>query len=346
MTKSQDSAVAATASERVAHAVGGDRRAIAQLISALENDEDGAVARELSAILATYAGNAHVVGITGSPGVGKSTCVSALVACYRQRGARVGVLAIDPASPFSGGALLGDRVRMQDHALDSEVFIRSMSSRGALGGLAAAAPRAVRVLDAVGCDVVLIETVGVGQAEVEVAALADTTVVMAAPGLGDGIQAAKAGIIEIADIFAVNKSDRDGAQAVVRDLKGMLALGGRHSVAGSWRPRIVSTVASRGDGIDGLVVAIAEHGDWLDKHGERARRRHARVVAEITAVALARLRSFIVHSGASTGGSQAVGDTARATVADVDALADAVLAGEMSSHAAADSLISALNSRG
>ena len=199
------------------------------------------------ALLAPRAGHARVIGLTGSPGVGKSTSTSALVAAYRRRGMQVGVLAVDPSSPFSGGALLGDRVRMQDHATDDGVFIRSMASRGHLGGLSWATPQALRVLSAAGCDVVLVETVGVGQAEVEVASLADTTLVLLAPGMGDGIQAAKAGILEVADLFVVNKADRDGADTVVRDLRYMLSLGDRRTDEG-WRVPILKTVAARGRG--------------------------------------------------------------------------------------------------
>ncbi|MGH9088942.1 MAG: methylmalonyl Co-A mutase-associated GTPase MeaB, partial [Acidimicrobiales bacterium] len=198
----------------------GDPRAVARLISMVE---DGSPAlREVMATLAPYTGGAYIVGLTGSPGVGKSTSTNALVAEYRARGKRIGVLAVDPSSPFSGGALLGDRVRMQDHATDPEVFIRSMASRGHLGGLAATTPQATRVLGAAGCDVILIETVGVGQSEIEVAEAADTAVVLLAPGMGDGIQAAKAGILEIGDVFVVNKADRDGADATARELNHML----------------------------------------------------------------------------------------------------------------------------
>src|SRR6185437_5996812 len=189
--------------------------------------------RQVAAALADDAGRAHVVGLTGPPGVGKSTTTSALVTTLRARGSRVGVLAVDPSSPFSGGALLGDRVRMAEHAEDPGVFIRSMATRGRLGGLAGATPQALRVLEAAGCDVVLIETVGVGQSEVEVAALADTTVVLLAPGMGDGIQAAKAGILEVGDVFAVNKADRDGADNTVREIQHMLGLGERRA-AGDW----------------------------------------------------------------------------------------------------------------
>jgi LAO/AO transport system ATPase len=228
----------------VEHARAGRPRAVARLISLVENDSP--VLREVAAALAPYGGHAQVVGLTGAPGVGKSTLTSALVSALRADGKRVGVLAVDPSSPFSGGALLGDRVRMQEHATDDGVFIRSMASRGQLGGLSAAVPQALRVLDAARCDVVLVETVGVGQAEVEVASLADTTLLVLAPGFGDGIQAAKAGVIEIADVFVVNKADRDGADQVVRDLRYMQSLGGRHSVAGWTSTASWSDAAGRG----------------------------------------------------------------------------------------------------
>lgn len=195
--------------------------------------------REVAAALAPHTGRAQVVGLTGAPGVGKSTSISVLVRALRKAGKRVGVLAVDPSSPFSGGALLGDRVRMQDHALDHEVFIRSMATRGHLGGVAWATPHALRVLDAAGCDVVLIETVGVGQSEVEVVSLADTTLVLLAPGMGDGIQAAKAGILEVADVFVVNKADREGADQTVRDLKYMISLDRREREGPSWRPPVI-----------------------------------------------------------------------------------------------------------
>src|SRR4030095_13880826 len=227
------------------------------------------------------------VGLAASPGVGKSTSTSSLVTAYRQSGARVGVLAVDPSSPSAGGALLGDRVRMQEHATDPEVYIRSMASRGHLGGLAWATPQALRVLDAAGCDVVLLETVGVGQSELEVASRADTTLVLLAPGMGDGIQAAKAGILEVADVFVVNKADRDGADQTVRDLRYMLSLGGRHSEAGHWRPPISKTVASRekDNGVDEVLEKIEAHRQWLESSGEGDRRRSERAAREIEAIA-------------------------------------------------------------
>ena len=208
----------------------GNPRALARLLSLVEDAHPAL--REVMAALAPYGGRAWVLGLTGSPGVGKSTTTSALVGALRSEGLRVGVLAVDPSSPFSGGALLGDRIRMQDHATDPGVFIRSMATRGHLGGLSWATPQALRVMDAAGCDVVLVETVGVGQSEVEVASLADTTLVLLAPGMGDGIQAAKAGILEIGDVFCVNKADRDGADATVRDIEHMVAARRRRPGAG------------------------------------------------------------------------------------------------------------------
>ncbi len=221
-------------SSLVAQAREGRPRAVARLISLVEGASPQL--REVMAALAPLAGNAYVVGLTGSPGVGKSTSTSALVTAYRKQGRRVGVLAVDPSSPFSGGALLGDRVRMSEHASDPGVYIRSMATRGHLGGLAWAAPQAIRVLDAAGCDVILVETVGVGQSEVEIASQADTSVVLLAPGMGDGIQAAKAGILEIGDVYVVNKADRDGADATARELNHMLGLGESRG-PGDWRPR-------------------------------------------------------------------------------------------------------------
>jgi LAO/AO transport system kinase len=311
----------------VARAREGDARSVARLISLVE-DASPAV-REVAAALSPHTGHAQVLGLTGSPGVGKSTTTTAIVRALRQAGRRVGVLAVDPSSPFSGGALLGDRVRMQDHAGDSGVYIRSMASRGHLGGLAWATPQALRVLDAAGCDVVLVETVGVGQSELEIASLADTTLVLVAPGMGDGIQAAKAGILEVADVFVVNKADRDGADQTVRDLRYMLSLGGRHSEAGSWRPSICRTVATResDNGIDGVLAAVEQHREWLASSGEGHRRRAERAAREIEAIALAALRERMgdVHGSAALG-----------------SLAEQVVAGQTDPFRAADELVAQL----
>jgi len=266
----------------VARAQQGQAAAIARLISLVEDDSPALP--DVSAALAPHTGQAHIVGLTGSPGVGKSTSTSALVAGLRRRGKRVAVLAIDPSSPFSGGALLGDRVRMSEHDTDPEVFIRSMASRGHLGGLAGAAPQALRVLDAAGCDVILVETVGVGQSEVEIAGIADTTVVLLAPGMGDGIQAAKAGILEIGDIFVINKADREGANTTRRELRSMIGMRADHP---DWTPPIVLTVATKGEGTDELVDAIDQHFTHLTESGELARRRVGRARREIEALALA-----------------------------------------------------------
>jgi len=307
----------------VGRARDGDARAVARLISLVEDASPSL--REVSAKLAPHTGNAQIVGVTGSPGVGKSTSTSAMVTALRKTGKRVGILAVDPSSPFSGGALLGDRVRMQDHATDREVYIRSMATRGHLGGLSWATPQALRVLDAAGCDIVLIETVGVGQSEVEVAGLADTTLVLLAPGMGDGIQAAKAGILEIGDIYVVNKADRDGADQVARDLRAMLSLAER--LEGGWRPPIVKTVAQNGDGLDKLVEAIDDHRDWMNEHGELAVRRRRRARDEIEAIAVTALRERFgdIHGDAR-----------------LDGLADAVVAGESDPYTAADEVLAAL----
>jgi len=271
----------------VAAAAQSSPRAVARLVSLIEDAHP--VLREVMAALAPYTGRARVIGLTGSPGVGKSTSTSALVSAFRGKGLRVGVLAVDPSSPFSGGALLGDRIRMQEHATDSGVFIRSMATRGHLGGLAWATPQALRVLDAAGCDVVLVETVGVGQSEVEVAGAADTTVVLLAPGMGDGIQAAKAGILEIGDVFVVNKADRDGADATARDLRHMISLGERRE-ADDWRPSVIKTVAVTGVGVDDLVEALDKHHEWALRTGALAERRRQRAAAEIEAIALTDVR--------------------------------------------------------
>jgi len=296
---------------------------VARLISLVEDASP--LLREVSALLVAHTGNAHVVGVTGSPGVGKSTTTSALVAGLRSAGKRVGVLAVDPSSPFSGGALLGDRVRMQEHATDRRVYIRSMASRGHLGGLAWSTPQAVRVLDAAGCDVVLVETVGVGQSEVEVAGLADTTLVLLAPGMGDGIQAAKAGLLEVGDIYVINKADRDGADQVRRDLRSMLALGNRDDAA--WRPPIIKTVAIKSEGIDEVVAKIDAHLSWLAESGELQRRRTRRARDEIETIAVTALRSRLADLH---------GDKR------LDALATRVVGGRCDPYTAADELVESL----
>jgi LAO/AO transport system kinase len=286
--------------------------------------------REVATALAPHTGRAQVVGLTGSPGVGKSTSTSALVSALRKQGKRVGVLAVDPSSPFSGGALLGDRVRMQEHATDSGVFIRSMATRGHLGGLSWATPQALRVLDAAGCDVVLVETVGVGQSEIEVVSLADTTIVLLAPGMGDGIQAAKAGILEVADIFVVNKADRDGADQTVRDLRYMLSLGERRERDGStWKAPIVRTVASKGEGIDDVVATLDQHREWMAKSGERDRRRQLRARAEIEAITLEQVRLRIGDIRGS---------------GNLPELAKRVVAGELDPYTAAEELMDTVSS--
>ncbi|OWV10780.1 methylmalonyl Co-A mutase-associated GTPase MeaB [Micromonospora wenchangensis] len=302
----------------------GDPRAVARLITLVESGDE--VLPQVAAALAPYAGQAQVVGLTGSPGVGKSTTTNELVRALRAGGHRVGVLAIDPSSPFTGGAILGDRVRMQDHATDPGVYIRSMSSRGHLGGLSAATPQAVRVLEGAGCDVVLVETVGVGQAEVEVASLADTTLVLLAPGMGDAIQAVKAGILEIADVFVVNKADRDGADNTVRDIQGMIALGERGP--GQWRPQVVRSVAARGEGIDDIAAAIDKHRAWLEQHDELRRRREKRAAAEIEAIALGTLRARI---GSLRDGTE------------LPTLAAKVAEGALDPYAAADELLAQIS---
>jgi LAO/AO transport system kinase len=307
----------------VARAREGDARSVARLISLVEDGSPELPA--VAAALAPDAGRAQVVGLTGSPGVGKSTTTNELVRALRADGHRVGVLAVDPSSPFTGGSILGDRIRMQEHTLDPGVYIRSMSSRGQLGGLAAATPQAVRVLEGAGCDVILVETVGVGQAEVEIASLADTTLVLLAPGMGDAIQAVKAGILEIADVFVVNKADRPGADATYRDIQGMLALGDR--APGEWRPLVVRAVAVKNDGITDVVAAIDKHRAWLESSGELARSRERRATVEVEAIALGTLRARI---GSLRDGTALTRLGAR------------VAAGELDPYAAADELIKGL----
>ena len=273
------------ASDVVEGVLSGDRRAVARAISMVEDGADGLP--ELIAGLFTKTGRAYTVGLTGSPGVGKSSLAAELVKAARQRDLSVAVLAIDPTSPFTGGALLGDRLRMQSHATDPKVFIRSMATRGHLGGLALAAPEAVRVLDASGAGLVIVETVGVGQAEVEVATAADTTLVVVAPGWGDAVQASKAGILEIADVFVVNKADRPGADEAARDLEVMLRMGPDME----WTPPVVRTSTQSHEGVDDLWEAIEGHRKHLESTGGLERRRRARILREVEDMVSVRLRA-------------------------------------------------------
>jgi LAO/AO transport system kinase len=262
----------------------GDRRAVARAISLVE---DGS--RDLPALSETiYAktGRAYTVGLTGSPGVGKSSLAEQLVRAARARDRTVAVLAIDPTSPFSGGALLGDRLRMQVHATDPGVFIRSMATRGHLGGMALAAPEALRVLDASGKDLIIVETVGVGQAEVEVASATDTTLVVVSPGWGDAVQVSKAGILEIADVFVVNKADKEGSNEAVRDLRSMLGMGPKPE----WTPPIVKTSTVSGEGIDELWDKIQLHRVHQEESGDLDRKRSRRVLDEVRSMVAFRLR--------------------------------------------------------
>ena len=277
----------------VERALQGDRRSIAKVISLVERGGEGA--RVAIQMLHPRTGNAWSIGITGAPGSGKSTLTDQLVGRLRAGGTEVGVLAVDPSSPFSGGAILGDRVRMQSHTSDPGVFIRSMATHGHLGGLSLATPQAVRVLDAVGKAWIVIETVGVGQVEVEIAGHADTTVVVVNPGWGDSVQTAKAGLMEIADVFVVNKADRPGVAETQSDLAGMLELSSRRT----WQPPIVRTVATTGEGVDELLEAIVAHRAHLEATGDADARRRARLREELRGLVAAEMldRASTLSSG-------------------------------------------------
>ncbi|NJD99777.1 methylmalonyl Co-A mutase-associated GTPase MeaB [Thermococcus sp. LS1] len=269
----------------------GDKRATARLITLVENDEEKA--REVIKKIYPYTGNAYIVGITGPPGAGKSTLLDKLIRVAREEGKVVGVIAIDPTSPFTGGALLGDRIRMQRHSTDPGVFIRSMATRGSLGGLAKATSDAIKVLDAYGCDVIFVETVGVGQIEIDIVKTADTVVLVTVPGLGDDIQAIKAGLMEIADVFVINKADKEGADATYFELNLMLDLEKERWEKRGWRPPIVETVATTMRGIRDLWKAIKDHHEFLERSGEIERKRKFRAEEEVKTIISGRIAKMI-----------------------------------------------------
>lgn len=303
----------ATATQLSQRVLAGDVRAASRLMRHIDDGEESATA-DLQALF-PKTGKAYIIGITGSPGAGKSTLTDRLIARFRKQGKRVGVLAVDPTSPFTGGAILGDRIRMQDHATDPGVFIRSLATRGNLGGLSRATGDCIRVMDAMGQDLILVETVGVGQDEIDIAQLAHTTVVVTVPGMGDDVQAIKAGILEVADIFAVNKSDLDGADRMVRELRMMLEL--RHAVKApamdhdahhrmvrakaegrhveeapgprEWEPPILKVVAAKDQGVDELVQAVEQHRAFLDETGLRKEKERTRAAMQFVALLRERL---------------------------------------------------------
>ena len=297
----------------------GSPQAVARLISLVENRPAEAVPmlRELH----PHTGRGHIAGVTGPPGAGKSTLIDALVRLARRDGRRVGVVAVDPTSPFTGGAILGDRVRMQDHATDPGVFVRSMATRGYLGGLAPAASGAVEVLDAFGCDLILVETVGTGQAEVDIVRLADTVVVVTVPHLGDGVQTLKAGVMEIGDLFVVNKADQGDADRTAIEIKMMLGLAPNDR---GWRPPVLLASAVDGTGVPAVLEEIARHRAYQEAHGLLDRRRKERRRQEILMIAEALVRRRLLDGG----GSDAL-----------DALASRVSGGELDPYAAAESLV-------
>jgi LAO/AO transport system kinase len=304
----------------VERALKGERVAIARLISLVE--DGGADLGAVMEAIYPHTGRAYSVGITGAPGAGKSTLTEQLVTRARREEHDVGVLAIDPSSPFSGGALLGDRVRMQNHAIDPNVFIRSMATRGHLGGIALATPEAMRVLEAAGKDIVVIETVGVGQAEVEVTDACDTTLVVVNPGWGDAVQAAKAGLMEIADVFVVNKADRQGARDAVRELSQMLELS-----EAEWKPDIVQTIATKGEGIDELWTAIGKHRSYQEEKGLLDARRRRRIEREIREIVGERFRARVENECTDL----------------LRELTDQVIDRKLDPYAAADRLITSLS---
>jgi LAO/AO transport system kinase len=306
--------------------VGGDRGALPRLLSVIERG--GEEARVAGRLLYPQAGSAYTVGITGPPGAGKSTLTDRLIRKVRADDHEVAVLAVDPTSPFTGGALLGDRVRMMDHALDPGVYVRSMATRGHMGGLSRAAPEAIRALDAAGFSIILVETVGVGQVEVEVAGAADTTVVVLNPGAGDSVQASKAGLLEVADILVINKADRPGTAELERDLRGMLEMS--MSMV-DWMPPILRTVAAKAQGTDEVLAAVADHRALLERTGQLAARRAHRLSAELREIVAGRLEQ---QARVLLGG-----DRHAALLADVES-------GRVDPYAAAEEILGGLASAG
>ena len=297
----------------------GSPQAVARLISLVENRPAEAI--PALRLLHSHTGRGYVVGVTGPPGSGKSTVIDAVVRVVRQGGRRVGIVAVDPTSPFTGGAILGDRIRMQDHSTDPGVFVRSMATRGHLGGLAPATAGAVEVLDAYGCDLILVETVGTGQAEVDIVGAADTVVVVTVPHLGDAVQTLKAGVMEIGDLFVVNKADRGEAERTAADITMMLGLA---SDRGGWRAPVLLATATEGTGIPQVVEAIDRHRDYQTSRGLLTERRQARRRQEILRIVDDRLRDRVAHR---VGGGR------------IDALASRVAGGELDPYTAADTLL-------